>query len=168
MRIILAWFGLPSLGYAVGFERSQLMKSRAMVLEAPRKMSLRTFEMPDIGPEDALLKVKMVGVCGSDPGIYQGKKSRQPRPYPIIMGHEMVGEIAKIGDKAAKYHKVRKGARVIVEYACPCGHCRDSLEGNYTRCESALCYGSESSLPGAPPPRAAPSPYTRMLPTPRG
>jgi len=126
------------------------MKSRAMVLEAPRKMSLRTFEIPDIGPEDALLKVKMVGVCGSDPGIYQGKKSRQPRPYPIIMGHEMVGEIAEIGAQAARNHRVQKGDRVIVEYAFPCGHCRDCLEGNYTRCESALCYGSMISCRETP------------------
>ncbi len=126
------------------------MKARAMVLEAPRKMSLRTLDIPDIGPEDGLLKVQMVGVCGSDPGMYQGKKSRKPRPFPIIMGHEMVGEIAEIGDKATRNHKVQKGDRVIVEYAFPCDYCEACLEGNYTRCESNLCYGSMISCKDSP------------------
>ena len=126
------------------------MKARAMVLEAPRRMSLQTFDIPDIGQEDALLKVQMVGVCGSDPGIYRGKKSRNIRPYPIIMGHEMVGEIAEIGEVAARNHKVQKGDRVIVEYAFPCGHCQACLEGEYTRCESNLCYGSMISCKDSP------------------
>ncbi|MEA3442732.1 MAG: zinc-binding dehydrogenase [Chloroflexota bacterium] len=126
------------------------MKVKAMVLEAPRRMSLQMFDLPDIGPEDGLLKVEMVGVCGSDPGIYRGKKGRKPRPYPIIMGHEMVGEIAEIGDAAARNHRVHKGDRVIVEYAFGCGHCEACLKGDYTQCESNLCYGSMISCKDAP------------------
>jgi len=94
--------------------------------------------------------VQMVGVCGSDPGIYRGKEGRQPRPYPIIMGHEMVGEIAEIGEVAASSHKVQKGDRVIVEYAFGCGHCEACLKGYYTRCESNLCYGSMISCKDSP------------------
>ena len=58
------------------------MKVRAMVLEAPGKMSLRTFDTPDIGPEEGLLKVQMVGVCGSDPGIYREKQVGHQDPTP--------------------------------------------------------------------------------------
>lgn len=126
------------------------MKAKAMVLEAPRKMSFQTFDIPNIGPEDGLLKVEMVGVCGSDPGIYHGKQTRKPRPYPIIMGHEMVGEIAEIGEVAARNHGVQKGDRVIIEYAFGCGHCEACLKGNYTRCESSLCYGSMISCKDPP------------------
>jgi len=126
------------------------MKARAMVLEAPEKMSLKTFEVPEIGPEDGLLKVDMVGVCGSDPGIFRGKAGRRPRPYPIIMGHEMVGEIVEIGEVAASRHKVKKGDRVIVEYAFGCGHCEPCLKGEYTRCTSDLCYGSMISCENPP------------------
>lgn len=126
------------------------MKSRAMVLHAPGKMSLQTFELPDIGLEDGLLKVQMAGVCGSDPGIYRGKEGRKPRPYPIIMGHEMVGEITEIGEIASRRHKVQKGDRVIVEYAFGCGHCEACLKGHYTRCESNLCYGSMISCQDPP------------------
>ncbi|MFC1952704.1 zinc-binding dehydrogenase [Chloroflexota bacterium] len=126
------------------------MKAKAMILEAPRKMSLRTFEAPDIGPEDGLLKVQMVGVCGSDPGIYNGKAGRNPRPYPIIMGHEIVGEIAEIGEKAISMHNVKKGDRVIVEYAFGCGNCGPCLKGDYPRCVLNLCYGSMISCKDSP------------------
>lgn len=118
------------------------MKTRSMVLEAPGKMSLRTFDLPEVGLEDALLKVEMVGVCGSDVGMYHGKESRKPRPFPIIMGHEMVGEITEIGALASKYHGIQKGDRVIVEYAIGCGYCEYCRKGNYVHCESQLCYGS--------------------------
>jgi len=118
------------------------MKTMSMVLEAPGKMSLQTFDVPKVGPEDGLLKVEMTGVCGSDVGMYHGKKSRKPRPFPIIMGHEMVGEVAEIGDLAAEYHGVQKGDRVVIEYAFGCGHCKNCIMGKYTRCESQLCYGS--------------------------
>jgi alcohol dehydrogenase len=97
-----------------------------------------------------LLKVEMVGVCGSDPGIYRGKKGRKPRPYPIIMGHEVVGEVAGIGDAAARNHGIQKGDRVIIEYAFGCGHCEACLKGNYTQCEANLCYGSMISCKDPP------------------
>jgi len=126
------------------------MKVKAMVLEAPGKMSLRTFDTPDIGPEDGLLKVQMVGVCGSDPGIYHGKVGRNPQPYPIIMGHEIVGEIAEIGETAVSRHNVKKGDRVIVEYAFGCGHCKPCMKGDYPRCVSNLCYGSMISCKDSP------------------
>lgn len=118
------------------------MKTRSMVLEGPGKMSLQTFDIPKIGPEDALMKVEMVGVCGSDVGMYHGKEVWKPRPFPIIMGHEMVGEIAEIGELASQYHGVKKGDRVIVEYAIGCGRCEYCRKGYYVQCESQLCYGS--------------------------
>jgi len=121
-----------------------------MVLEAPRKMTLQAFDTPDIGPEEALLKVSMVGVCGSDPGIYNGKAGRKPRPYPIIMGHEIVGEIVEIGEAAISRHNVQIGDKVIVEYAFGCGHCDPCQKGDYTRCIYNLCYGSMISCKNHP------------------
>src|SRR4030042_368471 len=96
-------------------------KTRSMVLEAPRKMSLWEFEVPKIGPEDGLLKIEMAGVCGSDPGIYRGKTTRAPRPYPIIMGHEVVGHIEEIGESAAKRRGLKVGDREIIEHHFGCG-----------------------------------------------
>ncbi len=125
-------------------------KTSSMVVETPGKMSLWEFDIPRIGPEDGLLKVEMVGVCGSDPGIYRGKATRGPRHYPLIMGHEIVGHIEEMGDVAAKRHGVKVGDRVIVEYAFGCGRCYPCITGNYGQCESFLTYGSMISCKEPP------------------
>ena len=58
------------------------MMSRAAVLTGIRQMEMRDIPIPEIGDEDGLLKVEMVGVCGSDPGFYNGKTKV---PFPLIM-----------------------------------------------------------------------------------
>ena len=57
-------------------------KTRSMIVEVPGRMCLWEFGIPIIGPENGLLRVEIVGVCGSDPGIYRGKATRDPRHYP--------------------------------------------------------------------------------------
>ena len=121
-----------------------------MVLEAPERMVLREFPLPDIGPEEGLLRVEMVGVCGSDVGIYRGKATRAPRPYPIIIGHEIFGTIAEIGERASKRHHIKMGDRVIVEYAFGCGKCSSCMNGDYVHCESYFNYGSMISCKDPP------------------
>ena len=112
-----------------------------MVVEKPGQIVMREFPLPEIGPEDGLLRVQMAGVCGSDPGMYHGKASSLPIAYPLILGHEIVGRIEEIGELAAQRHKVKKGDRVIVETAFGCGFCHACLTGNYVQCESSLLYG---------------------------
>ena len=51
-------------------------KCRAMVVTSPGKMEPREFPLPEIGDDDGLIKVELVGVCGSDPGIFKGKATR--------------------------------------------------------------------------------------------
>jgi alcohol dehydrogenase len=149
--------------------------SRAVVLEAPGKMVLKEFPLPAIGPEEGLLRVEMVGVCGSDVGMYHGKATRAPRPYPIIMGHEILGTIVEIGDEASRKHHVKAGDRVIVEYAFGCGRCFHCMNGDYIHCESYFNYGSMISCKDPPhlwgayseylylPPRAMIHPVRRDL-----
>jgi alcohol dehydrogenase len=124
--------------------------SKAMVLESPGRMALKEFPLPKIGPQEGLLKVEMVGVCGSDVGMYSGKVSRAPRPYPIIMGHEIFGSIAEIGEEASEKHGLHVGDRAIVEYAFGCGECFYCRRGDYIHCESSLTYGSMISCKDPP------------------
>lgn len=116
--------------------------SRAVVLTAPEKLELQTFALPQIGDEDGLLKVERVGVCGSDPSIYAGRPTRGPRPYPIILGHEIVGRIHRLGKDAQSRLKVKEGDRVVLEYAFGCGICDACLSGRYTLCDRNYTYGS--------------------------
>jgi len=124
--------------------------SKAMVLEAPGRMILKEFPLPKIGTEEGLLRVEMVGVCGSDVGFYKGKAGRAPRPYPIIMGHEIFGTIAGIGEGASKKHCLKEGDRAIVEYAFGCGECFECKRGDYIHCESFFTYGSMLSCKEPP------------------
>jgi len=124
--------------------------SKAMVLESPGRMALKEFPLPKIGPQEGLLKVEMVGVCGSDVGMYRGKVSRAPRPYPIIMGHEIFGSIAEIGEETSEKHSLHVGDRAIVEYAFGCGECSYCRGGDYIHCESSLTYGSMISCKDPP------------------
>ena len=119
-------------------------------MEAPKKMSLKEFDIPDIGDDDGLLKVDMVGVCGGDPGIYDGTKGRAPRPYPIIMGHEIIGTIDRIGKEASRRHGVKEGDRAIVEFSIGCGQCYQCTIGRYNLCEKFLSYGTMISCKDPP------------------
>lgn len=123
---------------------------KAMVLEAPGRMMLKEFPLPVIGQEEGLLKVEMVGVCGSDVGMFRGKATRAPRPYPIIMGHEIFGTIAEIGERASKRWNLKAGDRAIVEYAFGCGECFYCNQGDYIHCEKMCTYGSMISCKDPP------------------
>lgn len=113
-----------------------------MVVTEPGRMELREFPLPEIGEDDGLLRVERVGVCGTDPGIFKGKAGRAPRPYPLILGHEIVGRIHRAGERAASRWGVREGERVVVEYAFGCGECPPCQAGRYTLCHRNHCYGS--------------------------
>jgi alcohol dehydrogenase len=133
------------------YMRKMRMKtSRAMVLEAPERMVFSEFPIPEIGPDEGLLKVEMVGVCTSDVGMFKGKPTRAPRPYPIIMGHEIFGTIAEIGVGASKRWRLKEGDPAIVEYAFGCGECFYCKLGDYIHCEKMYTYGSMVSCKDPP------------------
>jgi alcohol dehydrogenase len=123
---------------------------RAMVLLAPEKMEMQTFTLPKTGAQDGLLEVELCGVCGSDPGIFQGKQTFGPRPFPLIMGHEIVGRITEMGRAARQRHGVVVGDRVVVEYAFGCGLCDPCRSGRYAMCDKHYFYGSMVSCKNPP------------------
>lgn len=126
------------------------MKSRAVVAVEPGVLEMREYPLPDIGERDGLLKVELAGVCGSDPSIWRNKTQRGHRPYPIMLGHEVVGRIEKLGAAAAADKGLAEGDRVIVEYAFGCGRCRPCLAGRYTLCRKHYVYGSMVSCAEPP------------------
>lgn len=88
---------------------------KALVLEAPGKASVR--EMPEPTRDGwALLRVERVGVCGTDGSIFKGKI---PVPYPLVMGHEMVGTVVRPGPLGL----AAVGRRVMVDPTITCGYC---------------------------------------------
>jgi threonine dehydrogenase-like Zn-dependent dehydrogenase len=126
-----------------------LTKARSVVLKAPYKVVVQEFDLPQIGLHEALLRVEMVSICGSDPGLYEGKDILGTR-YPLIPGHEVVGHIAAIGQEAARIYGVREGDRITVEPYVLCKNCRYCLTGYYQLCTDLTCYGMNISCADPP------------------
>ncbi len=105
--------------------------TRAIVQTGPRQLELRELPIPDIDDDSGLLRVEACGICGSDVEQYTGTI---PVNWPLIPGHEPLGIIERIGDRAAKRWGVNVGDRVAVEVLIPCGHCRACIEGRYQMC----------------------------------
>ena len=105
--------------------------TRAIVQTGPRQLELRELPIPDIDDDSGLLRVEACGICGSDAEQYAGTI---PARYPLIPGHEPLGIIERIGERAAKRWGVQVGDRVAVEAPIPCGHCPACLDGRYQVC----------------------------------
>lgn len=123
--------------------------TRAVVQTAPRRLEMRELPIPDIDADSALLRVEACGICGSDAEQYAGVI---PVRFPVIPGHEPLGVIERIGDRAATRWGVNVGDRVAVEAPIPCGHCRDCLGGNYQLCRSRGAMFAHGYVPLSRPP----------------
>lgn len=120
-------------------------QTRALVLEAPRRLVERGFDLPVIGPDDGLLRVEACGLCGTDHEQYTG----QLHPgRAFVPGHETVGVIEDVGERAAERWGVSRGDRVAVEVFQSCRRCLACQRGDYRHCEHnglATMYGFQSS-----------------------
>lgn len=106
---------------------------RAAVQSGPRQIEIREFPRPRTGPDDGLLRVEANGICGSDVETYKGHLgNREGKPF--IPGHEPLGIIEEIGERAAQRWGVKVGDRVAVEVIVPCRQCQQCLLGRYQAC----------------------------------
>ncbi len=108
---------------------------RAMVQSGPRQMELREFARPVVGDDDALVRVEACGICGSDVEQYRGHLWREGAK-PSIPGHEPLGVIDEIGERAAARWGVQPGDRVAIEIIIPCHTCDLCLAGRYQACRN--------------------------------
>ena len=104
---------------------------RAAFYQGARTFTTGTLATPTPGPGQALLRVKRVGICGTDLHIFQGHLDHRV-PKGGIIGHETFGEVAQ----APAGSGFKTGDRVVVEPLQFCGQCRACRMG-----ASYLCYG---------------------------
>ncbi|GAA4415808.1 zinc-binding dehydrogenase [Georgenia halophila] len=107
---------------------------RAAVQTGPGQIEMREFARPKTGPDDGLLRVEANGICGSDVEIYRGHIGGARAPF--IPGHEPMGIIEEIGERAAERWGVKEGDRVALEVMVPCRACNDCLTGRYQSCRA--------------------------------
>ena len=109
---------------------------KAMVLRGPRDLGLAEVERPVLGHNQVLVRVTHSGVCGTDLHIYEGAI---PVRHPLIMGHEMIGEVVDGGDAT-----LHVGDRVIVDPALYCGMCLNCRAGQTNLCPNGSLVGRDS------------------------
>jgi threonine dehydrogenase-like Zn-dependent dehydrogenase len=106
---------------------------RASVQVGPRKHELREFPRPQIGDDDALMRVEACGICGSDVEQYEDSRGRRAVGIP---GHEPLGIIEEIGPRASERWGVKAGDRVALESFLPCKSCDMCARGDFMACRS--------------------------------
>jgi threonine dehydrogenase-like Zn-dependent dehydrogenase len=112
-------------------------QSFAMVQTAARKLQPMDIPMPAIDEDSGLLRIEACGICGSDYEQFEGVLRT---PMPVVPGHEPLGIVADIGDRAARRWGVEVGDRVAVETMLACHHCDPCLGGAYHLCDSRRIY----------------------------
>ncbi len=109
---------------------------KAAVLHSPNDIRIEEVPIPEIDDDEVLVRVKAVGICGSDVNYYKtGGTGAFRVKEPMILGHECAGEVVKVGS-AVKRLKV--GDRVAVEPGVPCLKCRHCLSGRYNLCPDVV------------------------------
>jgi len=101
---------------------------RVAVYHNNNDVRIEEVSQPEINDDEVLVKVLASGICGSDVmEWYRIKKA------PVVLGHEITGEIEKKGRDVKKY---KEGDRVFVSHHVPCNTCHYCLNGNHTACET--------------------------------
>lgn len=101
-------------------------------------VSLQQVPIPQIEPDEVLVKVSYAGICGSDPHIYHGNVSYKVN-IPIILGHEFSGEVVEVGQNVSE---IKVGDKVTAEtHADYCGSCILCRTNNYHLCKQRKGFG---------------------------
>jgi putative phosphonate catabolism associated alcohol dehydrogenase len=107
------------------------MNGRVAVYQGPgQPMELREYPLPEVGPEDILVKIRAANICGSDLHIWHGRGPGLPRGS--VPGHEMVGEVFRLGREVKQDslgQPLSEGDRIAYAYFVPCGACPACLSG---------------------------------------
>jgi len=102
---------------------------KALVMKDVGKVVMENLPIPHVkDPDDVLLRIKAVGICGSDVKIVEGKHHYKPN---TVLGHEFCGEVVEIGSHV---HHVKIGDRVSVDNNIRCGFCSFCRMGLTSQC----------------------------------
>lgn len=116
-------------------------KMKAAVLHKPGDIRIEEMEQPKVEkPDDVLIRIKAVGVCGSDVHYYErGRIGTFVVKAPLVLGHECSGEVVEVGREVAN---VKPGDRVSVEPGYPDRRCWYCKTGKYNLCHTVPFMGS--------------------------
>lgn len=109
------------------------------VMTAPGKIEFRSVEVPTPGENEVLIRIRRIGICGSDIHVYHG--THPFTGYPVTQGHEVSGDVEAVGKNVTK---VAVGQKVTVEPQVFCGKCHPCTHGKYNLCENLKVMGFQT------------------------
>lgn len=109
---------------------------KSVYLESPNNIKIKEVEKPVRKENEALIKIKSVGICGSDIGAYRGVNPLVS--YPRIIGHELAGEVVEIGENSKG---IKAGDKVIIDPYIYCGKCYPCSIGRTNCCTDLKVLG---------------------------
>ena len=113
---------------------------RQAIMTRPGVIEHREVPDPVAGPGEVLVRIRRIGVCGSDIHVWHGKHPYTS--YPVVQGHEVSGEVAAVGEGVAD---LKPGDRVTVRPQVTCGTCLACREGRYHICDNLKVMGFQTT-----------------------
>ena len=110
------------------------------IMTAPGTIEFKEVPVPEIKDNEVLVRIKRIGICGSDIHVYHGKHPFTK--YPITQGHEVSGQIAALGASVQGLHI---GQKVTIEPQVVCGRCYPCRHGKYNLCEELKVMGFQTT-----------------------
>jgi L-iditol 2-dehydrogenase len=143
-------------------------------MEAPGRIALREFDVPDPEPGVVVIAMHLSGICGTDKHTFRGESKQyagtaheRDLEYPLICGHENVGTVVATGGAAYDTNGVqlKEGDRVVPGANVPCGSCYYCLNSYpYYFCQHLEDYGNSLNVGRAPSLFGGWSQYMYLLP----
>ena len=108
--------------------------------DSDRSWEMRELPLPELEPDAVQIRVRATSVCGSDLHIWRGDgvPADAPPRDPFVFGHEMMGEVAKLGSKVktdSLRRPLKEGDRVAYSYFFPCARCYNCIRGEFGACK---------------------------------
>jgi L-iditol 2-dehydrogenase len=116
------------------------MSNPSAVLYATRDLRIEERPMPEPGPDEVLVNVRAIGICGSDVHYYEhGRIGPYVVEQPMVIGHESAGTIVAVGSAV---DSGRVGELVALEPGVPCRNCEQCLAGRYNLCPDVVFFAT--------------------------
>lgn len=116
--------------------KGEMCEMKIALMEKPGDIKIKEVPIPEPKNNELLVKVKHVGICGSDIHYYEhGRIGDFVVEKPIILGHECAGEVTEIGKDVTGF---QKGDLVALEPGHTCGKCEFCLTGRYNLCPDVV------------------------------
>jgi len=131
------------LPYKNIYQRREVTMDNLMIQEvmtAPKVIEFREVPIPEIGDDQVLVKIRKIGICGSDIHVFHG--THPFTSYPVTQGHEVSGSIAAAGKNVTAF---AEGQKVTIEPQVYCGKCYSCTHGKYNLCEELKVMGFQTT-----------------------